>query len=148
MLFRSGTVAGVSLAQQFSVLAGISVLMTVGVYGLVAGIVKLDDAGLWLTRRAGGLQQALGRGLLGAAPWLMKGLSVVGTVAMFLVGGGILEHGIGPLHHAVEGWVAGAGPVAATLLPLLADGLVGLLAGALVLAGVTLVQRLRKPRAA
>ena len=143
-----GTVAGVSLAQQFSVLAGISVLMTVGVYGLVAGIVKLDDAGLWLTRRAGGLQQALGRGLLGAAPWLMKGLSVVGTVAMFLVGGGILEHGIGPLHHAVEGWVAGAGPVAATLLPLLADGLVGLLAGALVLAGVTLVQRLRKPRAA
>ncbi len=143
-----GTVAGVSLAQQFSVLAGISVLMTVGVYGLVAGIVKLDDAGLWLTRRAGGLQQALGRGLLGAAPWLMKGLSVVGTVAMFLVGGGILEHGIGPLHHAVEGWVAGSGPVAATLLPLLADGLVGLLAGALVLAGVTLVQRLRKPRAA
>ena len=141
-----GTVAGVSLAQQFSVLAGIAVLMTVGVYGLVAGIVKLDDAGLWLSRRASGLQQALGRALLGAAPWLMKGLSVVGTVAMFLVGGGILGHGIAPLHHAVQGWADAAGPVAGTLLPLLADGVVGLLAGALVLAAVTVVQRLRKPR--
>jgi predicted DNA repair protein MutK len=141
-----GTVAGVSLAQQFSVLAGIALLMTVGVYGLVAGIVKLDDAGLWLSQRAGALQQALGRGLLGAAPWLMKGLSVVGTVAMFLVGGGILGHGIAPLHHAVEGWAAGAGPVGGVLLPLLADGLVGLLAGALVLAAVTVVQRLRRPR--
>jgi len=141
-----GTVAGVSLAQQFSVLAGIAVLMTVGVYGLVAGIVKLDDAGLWLSRRASGLQQALGRALLGAAPWLMKGLSVVGTVAMFLVGGGILGHGIAPLHHAVQGWADAAGPVVGTLLPLLADGVVGLLAGALVLAAVTVVQRLRKPR--
>ncbi len=142
-----GTVAGVSLAQQFSVLAGIALLMTVGVYGLVAGIVKLDDAGLWLSRRAGALQQALGRGLLGAAPWLMKGLSVVGTVAMFLVGGGILGHGIAPLRHAVEGWVAGAGLMLGTLLPLLADGVVGLLAGALVLAVVTGVQRLRQPPA-
>ena len=74
--------------------------------------------------------------------------TVVGTVAMFLVGGGILGHGIAPLHHAVEGWVAGAGPVVGTLLPLLADGVVGLLAGALVLAVVTGVQRLRKSRSA
>jgi hypothetical protein len=117
--------------------------MTAGVYGLVAGIVKLDDAGLWLSRRAGTLQPALGRALLCAAPALMKALSVVGTAAMFLVGGGILSHGIAPLHHAVDGWVAGVGPALAWALPLLADALVGLVAGALVLGGVMAVRRLR-----
>jgi predicted DNA repair protein MutK len=138
-----GTVATESLTRQFSVLVAISLLMTVGVYGLVAGIVKLDDAGLWLSRRAGALQQALGRGLLVAAPALMKLLSVVGTAAMFLVGGGILSHGIAPLHHAIEALVAGVGPVLALLLPLLADALVGVVAGAVVLGGVMLVKRLR-----
>ena len=138
-----GTVATESLTRQFSVLVAISLLMTVGVYGLVAGIVKLDDAGLWLSRRAGALQQALGRGLLVAAPALMKLLSVVGTAAMFLVGGGILSHGIAPLHHAIEALVAGVGPVLALLLPLLADALVGVVAGAVVLGGVLLVKRLR-----
>jgi predicted DNA repair protein MutK len=142
-----GTVAGEPLSRQFSVLVAISLLMTVGVYGLVAGIVKLDDAGLWLSRRAGALQQALGRGLLLAAPALMKLLSVVGTAAMFLVGGGILSHGIAPLRQGVEAAVAGltgAGPLPALLLPLLADALVGLVAGALVLGGVLLVKRLRR----
>ena len=138
-----GTVATESLTRQFSVLVAISLLMTVGVYGLVAGIVKLDDAGLWLSRRAGVLQPALGRGLLVAAPALMKLLSVVGTAAMFLVGGGILSHGIAPLHHAIEALVAGVGPVLALLLPLLADALVGVVAGAVVLGGVLLVKRLR-----
>ena len=138
-----GTVATESLTRQFSVLVAISLLMTVGVYGLVAGIVKLDDAGLWLSRRAGALQQALGRGLLVAAPALMKLLSVVGTAAMFLVGGGILSHGIAPLHHAIEALVAGVGPVLALLLPLLADALVGVVAGAVVLGAVMLVKRLR-----
>ena len=73
----------------------------------------------------------------------MKALSVAGTVAMFLVGGGILAHGIAPLHHAVQGWTEGAGPLAAALLPTLADGLTGVVAGALVLAGVSLWQRMR-----
>ena len=138
-----GTVAAEPLSKQFSVLVAISLLMTVGVYGLVAGIVKLDDAGLWLSRRAGRLQPALGRGLLVAAPALMKLLSVVGTAAMFLVGGGILSHGIAPLHHAIEALEAGVGPPLAWGLPLLADALVGLVAGALVLGGVLLVKRLR-----
>ena len=141
-----GTVAGASLAQQFTVLAGIALLMTVGVYGLVAGIVKLDDAGLWLSHRPGApLQQALGQALLRAAPVLMKTLSVVGTVAMFLVGGGILSHGIAPLGHAIEAWTGGMGALGATLLPLLADALVGLVAGALVLAVVLLGRKLCTP---
>jgi hypothetical protein len=144
-----GTVADAPLAQQAAVLAGIALVMTLGVYGLVAGIVKLDDAGLWLSRRAGAAQQALGRGLLAFAPWLMKALSVVGTLAMFLVGGGILAHGVPALHHLVDGWVAGAGAAVAMLLPLLADLVVGVVAGAVVLAVVTVVQRLRgKPAAA
>jgi hypothetical protein len=138
-----GTVAAEPLARQFSVLVAISLLMTAGVYGLVAGIVKLDDAGLWLSRRAGTLQPALGRGLLAAAPVLMRLLSVVGTAAMFLVGGGILSHGIAPLHHAIDGLVAGVGPALAWLLALLADALVGVAAGALVLGAVLLVGRLR-----
>ncbi len=143
-----GTVATAPLLQQFAVLAGISAVMTVGVYGLVAGIVKLDDAGLWLSHRAGAAQQALGRGLLAFAPWLMKALSAVGTLAMFLVGGGILTHGVPWLHHLIAGFTAGNGAVLATLLPLLADALVGIAAGIVVLAGVTAVQRLRAPRAA
>ena len=143
-----GTVADAPLGQQFSVLVGRAMLMTVGVDGLVAGIVKLDDAGLWLSRRASMAQQALGRGLLAAAPWLMKTLSVVGTAAMFLVGGGILSHGIAPLHQAIETLTLGAGWLATALLPLLADAVVGLLAGALVLGAVLLVQRLRGQRPA
>jgi predicted DNA repair protein MutK len=138
-----GTVATSPFITQVAVLAGIAVVMTVGVYGLVAGIVKLDDLGLWLSRRPGAAAPALGRGIVRAAPWMMKALSVAGTVAMFLVGGGILVHGLPPLHHAVQGFVQGMGSVAQTLLPTLADGLLGLLAGAVVLAVVTLVQRLR-----
>jgi predicted DNA repair protein MutK len=138
-----GTVADAPLAQKAAVLAGIALVMTVGVYGLVAGIVKLDDAGLWLSRQAGAAKQALGRGLLVAAPWLMKALSVVGTLAMFLVGGGILTHGLPWLHHAIAGVTVGAGAVGGLLLPLLADALVGVAAGSVVLAGLMAVQRLR-----
>ncbi|ERI50663.1 hypothetical protein N878_25260, partial [Pseudomonas sp. EGD-AK9] len=89
-----GTVAAASFAKQVAVLSGIAVLMTVGVYGLVAAIVKLDDAGLYLSQRASRAAQALGRGILRLAPWLMKSLSVLGTAAMFMVGGGILVHGL------------------------------------------------------
>ena len=143
-----GTVAGAPFLQQLAVLSGIALVMTVGVYGLVAGIVKLDDLGLWLTRKASSVAQALGRGLVNATPWLMKGLSVAGTAAMFLVGGGILVHGVPFLHHASEGagtvaaqWPGG--PVWSVLAPNGVNALVGIVAGALVLGGVMLVQRVR-----
>jgi predicted DNA repair protein MutK len=141
-----GTVAAAPFVTQVSVLVGIALLMTVGVYGFVAGIVKLDDLGLWLSRRPGAMAQALGRGIVGAAPWLMKALSVAGTVAMFLVGGGILVHGVPALHHAIGHAVQGLGSLAQAVLPTLADGLLGVLAGAVVLGFVTLVQRLRSAR--
>ncbi len=139
-----GTVATSSFTTQVLVLTGMAIAMTVGVYGFVAGIVKLDDLGLWLSRRPGAAAQAAGRAILRAAPWLMKSLSVAGTVAMFLVGGGILVHGLPWLHHAIENATAGLGGFARAVAPTLADGLVGLLAGALVLVAVTLFQRLRK----
>ncbi len=97
-----GTVADQDFTRQMLVLSSIAIIMTVGVYGLVAGIVKLDDAGLWLSRSSRPLSRALGRGILRAAPYLMKSLSILGTAAMFLVGGGIVTHGIAPLHHAIE----------------------------------------------
>ncbi len=142
-----GTVAGEPLATQAPVVAGIALLMTAGVYGVVAGIVKLDDLGLWLSRGASAAARALGRAILAAAPWLMKLLSIAGTAAMFLVGGGILVHGIAPLHHAIETWAQGSG-AAAALLPTLADALIGVVAGALVLAGVSLFRRLSALRGA
>jgi uncharacterized protein len=136
-----GTVAGATFVNQVVVLVGIALIMTVGVYGLVAGIVKLDDAGLYLSRRESGASQAIGRAILVAAPWLMKGLSIAGTAAMFLVGGGILTHGIAPLHHAIEAFAARLGGVMAAGVPLLADAVVGIVAGAAALAVVTLVKR-------
>jgi len=139
-----GTVAGAGFSTQLLVLSGVAVLMTLFVYGLVAGIVKLDDLGLWLSRRGSAAARSAGALILRAAPWLMKALSVAGTAAMFLVGGGILVHGLPPLGHAIEGAVQPLGAVAAWLLPPLADALLGVLAGALVLLGVTGVQRLRR----
>ena len=138
-----GTVAAAPFATQVLVLAAIAVLMTVGVYGVVAGIVKLDDLGLWLTHRAAAVWRGLGGLILRAAPWLMKALSVAGTAAMFLVGGGILVHGIPPVHHAVEAAVQSLGGITQTLLSSLADGLFGVLAGALLLALWLPLQRLR-----
>ena len=142
-----GTVADQPFGTRLAVLVGIALVMTVGVYGLVAGIVKLDDLGLYLTtRRAaqanGGGLAAIGRGILFAAPYLMKTLSIAGTAAMFLVGGGILVHGIpgaeGLVHRAEEAvhGVPGVGGALSLLTPLLLDALIGILAGALVLAVV------------
>jgi len=139
-----GTVASADFKTQLLVLTGIALLMTVGVYGFVAAIVKLDDLGLWLSRRPGSLAQALGRGIVRAAPWLMKALSVAGTVAMFLVGGSILVHGVPALHHSIEEAVQRHGTVAQLLLPSLADGVVGVLAGAVVLAAVLLVKGMKQ----
>lgn len=127
-----GTVAGKPMPTQLGVLAAIAGIMTVGVYGFVAAIVKLDDIGLWLTRRPTGAARVLGRALLAAAPRLMKALSVLGTAAMFLVGGGILVHGIAPLHHFGQ-----------TLHPLLGNllgALVGIAGGAVAL-GIFLAGR-------
>ena len=149
-----GTVAASPFVTQVSVLVGISLLMTVGVYGLVAGIVKLDDLGLYLSRQANAAKQSVGRAILVSAPWLMKALSVAGTAAMFLVGGGILTHGIGPLHHAIEGATQavaatpGIGGLLGALAPLVLDGLAGIVAGALVLGVVVLARRLLGQRAA
>jgi len=152
-----GTVAAASFGKQVAVLAGIALLMTIGVYGLVAGIVKLDDAGLYLNQRGGmglasRLQRGLGRGILLAAPYLMKGLSILGTAAMFMVGGGILTHGIPAAHHGIEQLAhsVGSGLLGALLPPLL-NALAGIVAGALALALVSLATRtwkaLRAPAA-
>jgi len=147
-----GTVTAASFGMQVAVLAGIAVLMTIGVYGLVAGIVKLDDGGLYLSRQTGDgfarLQRGIGRGILHAAPALMKTLSVVGTAAMFLVGGGILVHGMPGAHdlihavtHAVEA-LPTLGTMLAALAPLFIDALAGIVAGALILGGLTTARRL------
>jgi predicted DNA repair protein MutK len=141
-----GTLTGQPLSTQVTVLSVVSLLMTIGVYGLVAGIVKLDDLGLHLARK-GGTTASIGRGLLVAAPWLMKTLSVLGTAAMFLVGGGILVHGIAPLHHAIEGLAhsaaAAGGAVAQFVAETALNGLSGVVAGALLLVVMTAVQKLR-----
>ncbi len=138
-----GTVSGASLSTQLAVLAGISVLITLGVYGLVAGIVKLDDMGLWLMRKPNPLQQRMGHLLLALAPRFMHALSVLGTAAMFLVGGGILLHGVPALGHALEHWSQEQGAIAAPVLNALGAGLGGVLAGAVT---VLLVQALGKLR--
>ena len=152
-----GTVSSEPFTTRVGVMVGIALLMTIGVYGLVAGIVKLDDLGLYLSKREGqgSLTRAtrgFGRFILRAAPYLMKFLAIAGTAAMFLVGGGIIVHGIPPIHHAVEDlseWAAGFGGVAGWLAPQLSNVVVGLVAGALVLAVVTLIGKLRarKPEA-
>jgi predicted DNA repair protein MutK len=139
-----GTVATAPLVTRVTVLVGIALLMTVGVYGLVAGIVKLDDGALALTRTGSDALRALGRGILAATPWLMKGLTIAGTAAMFLVGGGILTHGVPALHHMLDALLQGFEGLARTLGTLTFDGLAGLMAGLLVLAAVTLIRRLRK----
>jgi predicted DNA repair protein MutK len=138
-----GTVATATLGLRIGVLVGIALLMTVGVYGLVAGIVKLDDGALALVRTDSPALQSLGRGILVAAPWLMKSLSVAGTAAMFLVGGGILTHGIPPMHHAIERALHGLSTVPHALGSMLINAAAGLVAGLVVVAVVTIVQRLR-----
>ncbi len=142
-----GTVSGAPLATQVAVLVGIALAITVGVYGVVAGIVKLDDGGLYLSRQAGEgawpkAQRALGGAILTAAPWMMKALSVGGTAAMFLVGGGILAHGFTPVGHWIESLAEGRGGIVAALVPMLANGALGVAAGALVLGAVSLVRRM------
>jgi len=144
-----GTIAHSPFATRVAVLVGLALLMTAGVYGLVAGIVKLDDAGLYLARRDGDsmvarLQRRIGTAILKAAPLMMKALSLAGTAAMFLVGGGILGHGIPGL----EGWVKGLSDgIPGLAASLLRDAMIGIVAGALVLALVKAAQHAVRPRA-
>ncbi len=131
-----GTVANAVFSKQVGVLVAISLIMTVGVYGLVAGIVKLDDAGLHLSKSTNGGARALGAGLLLAAPKIMKTLAVVGTAAMFMVGGSILMHGVPAFHHPIE-----AAKLAAASVPV-----IGPVAGGIVLLAVTGITKLFKGR--
>lgn len=140
-----GTVASKPLMEQLAVLVGISLIMTIGVYGFVAGIVKLDDIGLWLAQKRSTVAQQLGRFFLWLMPVLMKVLAFVGTLAMFLVGGAIVAHNLPAsfgLHHLYEvvahslpTWLSG---ISSTVM----DGLSGLVVGALVLVCVTVISKL------
>ncbi|PKH24750.1 hypothetical protein CIG19_06960 [Enterobacterales bacterium CwR94] len=138
-----GVVAHAPLMNQVLILSGIAILVTVGVYGIVAAIVKIDDLGLWLTQRTSALAKGVGRGLLAAAPWLMKTLSVVGTVAMFLVGGGIIVHGLPSLHHLISEFSADYQGLVAGVISNLANLVVGLICGSIVLSVVNLIARAR-----
>lgn len=145
-----GTVAQADFAMQVAVLSTIAVLITVGVYGLVAGIVKIDDVGLhWVEQQGRAGLQAMGRGLLWLAPRLMKALTILGTAAMFLVGGGILVHGVQVLHHWAEGaahaaeLVPGVGVVLKVLSGMLFNAVVGIVSGGLIVAVVKGAARLR-----
>ncbi|MFW2114491.1 DUF808 domain-containing protein [Acinetobacter geminorum] len=143
-----GTVATATLMTKFSVLSVIAVVMTIGVYGLVGMIVKIDDLGLYLTEQSTSFKQTIGRGLLAFAPILMKLLSIVGTIAMFLVGGGIINHTIPLLHHLTEDTVdhvetiPAVGNIIGALTPTLINFGIGLVAGAIVLLIVSLIQKM------
>lgn len=143
-----GTVAAMGFMSKLSVLAGISIIMTVGVYGLVAAIVKMDDAGLYLNQRPSAFSQLIGRGLLAGAPKLMRVLAIVGTLAMFMVGGGIITHGIDALHHSIEHLGHDAetipyfGHTLAILTPSFLNAIAGVVAGAATLAVVTVVGKI------
>ncbi len=144
-----GTMGTAPMAQQVLALSAVAVAATVFVYGLVAGIVKLDDLGLALQRRANAGARRIGAGILRAAPIMMKTLSILGTAAMFTVGGSILVHGIPAVEHLIERLAA---PMAArsgilgTITTTVLDAVAGLIAGGLALGVMLLVQRLRRPK--
>ncbi|WP_445115232.1 DUF808 domain-containing protein [Acinetobacter sp. WZC-1] len=144
-----GTVAAATFATQVMVLSVIAILMTVGVYGFVAIIVKIDDFGLYLTQQASAFKQSVGRGLLAFAPKLMKALTIVGTIAMFLVGGGIINHAVPAIHHLTEETVDHAalipnvGNILGAVTPTLINLAIGIVAGLLVLIVIGLIQKIR-----
>ncbi|MGX9253186.1 DUF808 family protein [Pantoea sp. RSPAM1] len=139
-----GIVSEAPLLNQVLILSGIAILVTIGVYGIVAGIVKIDDLGFWLRDKSSRVAQALGAVLLAAAPVLMKVLTVVGTLAMFLVGGGIIVHGLAPLHHLIENAIAPFSGLVAGLLSNGANLVMGFIIGSIVLLVVNLIAKLRE----
>ncbi|MCS0437674.1 DUF808 domain-containing protein [Vibrio diabolicus] len=142
-----GTVTGASLVTQILVVSLIAVIMTIGVYGLVAGIVKLDDLGFYLEIRSKGKgwMAKVGSALVTFAPKLMKLLTIVGTAAMFLVGGGIVVHNVPAIHHFVEPIIMNFSghSVATAILPILLNGIIGFVAGLIVVAVWTAVEKIR-----
>ncbi|EGR0064971.1 DUF808 domain-containing protein [Vibrio parahaemolyticus] len=142
-----GTVTGASLVTQILVVSLIAVIMTIGVYGLVAGIVKLDDLGFYLEIRSKGKgwMAKVGSALVAFAPKLMKLLTIVGTAAMFLVGGGIVVHNVPAIHHFVEPIIMNFSghSVSTAILPILLNGIIGFVAGLIVVAVWTVVEKLR-----
>ncbi|HHF2996978.1 TPA: DUF808 domain-containing protein [Vibrio diabolicus] len=142
-----GTVTGASLVTQILVVSLIAVIMTIGVYGLVAGIVKLDDLGFYLEIRSKGKgwMAKVGSVLVAFAPKLMKLLTIVGTAAMFLVGGGIVVHNVPAIHHFVEPIIMNFSghSVATAILPILLNGIIGFVAGLIVVAVWTAVEKIR-----
>ena len=138
-----GIVSDAPLLNQVLILAGIAILVTIGVYGIVAAIVKIDDLGYWLNEKSSAVAQGIGRFLLGFAPWLMKILTVVGTLAMFLVGGGIIVHGLAPLHHLIEEITGDMNGLVASLLSNGANLVLGFIVGSIVLLAVNLIAKLR-----
>lgn len=138
-----GIVSEAPLLNQVIILAGVAIAVTIGVYGIVAGIVKIDDLGLWLQQKSSAVAKAIGGVLLVAAPWLMKILTVVGTLAMFLVGGGIIVHGVPLLHHFIEGLSEGLHGLLAMLLSNVANLILGFIVGAIVLCAVNLIAKMR-----
>ncbi|EHK5111014.1 DUF808 domain-containing protein [Vibrio parahaemolyticus] len=142
-----GTVTGASLVTQILVVSLIAVIMTIGVYGLVAGIVKLDDLGFYLEIRSKGKgwMAKVGSALVAFAPKLMKLLTIVGTAAMFLVGGGIVVHNVPAIHHFVEPIIMNFSghSVATAILPILLNSIIGFVAGLIVVAAWTVVEKLR-----
>jgi predicted DNA repair protein MutK len=143
-----GVAQGAPIMTQTIVVSLIALVMTFGVYGLVAGIVKFDDAGLALITSAGKdwfakVKRAVGQSILWLAPKFMKFLSVVGMLAMFLVGGGILVHGLAFLHHWRESLNVG-NAVGAFIVPQLFNAGVGVVAGAVVLLMIQGIKRVVK----
>lgn len=142
-----GTVATAAFGVKVTVLSIIAIAMTIGVYGLVAFIVKIDDIGLHLSEQASNFKQSVGRGLLAFAPILMKILSIVGTLAMFLVGGGIINHAIPLVHHFTEDSVEyvqeipNIGSIFGALTPTLINFAVGFIAGLIVVALIGLAKK-------
>ena len=143
VIFHLVIVAEEPLPTQLGVLITIALLMTVGVYGLVAVIVKLDDVGLLLLRQPYSSGQLIGQALISVTPWIMRFLTLAGTAAMFLVGGGIVLHGIPMLHHLIDHWAHAASPYVAKPLMTLANGICGICTGILVLAVVNITKTLR-----
>ena len=137
-----GSAAGASLLEKALVLSIIAIAITIGVYGLVAGIVRMDDAGLYLMKQSGNAKQKIGEFLVSAAPKLMKFLTIAGTLAMFLVGGGILVHGIDFLRYGVEGLAHLTGIFASATTTFL-NGLVGLVVGVVMVGIMTMIGKIR-----